>query len=503
METNYVKFLRGTPSAYASLIQKDPDTLYFITATDATVGKLYLGNILVAGNVTADGTNIIDSLGELIDVNLQGLQSGQVLSYNGTEWVPMTLPEAVKNSVMIGASADAAGVAGLVPVPKAGDHTKFLRGDGTWVTISDNSAKYKITNGLFNDTLVNYSENEIRVLYTEGSPFTLQNSGENANPNLYYMGFKAYAPKEATHFKEDLSEKISDNTLYDFTGEFAGVDSDGRKYSIVWLPVAKYDPVTTTWNYYGKQSTKDKYIGWFYTVEWYKNDIVIETDTIRINLANSDCFNNNKSYYMGEYATKNALQAVETKVLNLEEIGAEKNIIQSVDVGTLNVTEDRKLELKAVPQNLVTGLEKTSWTVQEVEDGNDIFIAQTTVASLEDILKPATFDPITKTGTSGLMTAEQVQKLQALVITDEGVQISGKVNADNVEGLASWVTTNRDTIPGLYPVEAKNLLDSLNTLVTDETNGLNKKVGSLEELTAEQSSRIAVLEKAIVWGELK
>ena len=173
METNYVKFLRGTPSAYASLIQKDPDTLYFITATDATVGKLYLGNILVAGNVTADGTNIIDSLGELIDVNLQGLQSGQVLSYNGTEWVPMTLPEAVEHSVMIGASADAAGAAGLVPVPKAGDHTKFLRGDGAWVTISDNSAKYKITNGLFNDTLVNYSENEIRVLYTEESPFTL------------------------------------------------------------------------------------------------------------------------------------------------------------------------------------------------------------------------------------------------------------------------------------------------------------------------------------------
>ena len=145
METNYVKFLRGTPSAYAGLTQKDPDTLYFITATDATVGKLYLGNILVAGNVTADGTNIIDSLGELIDVNLQGLQSGQVLSYNGTEWIPMTLPEAVTSSVMIGASAETAGAAGLVPAPKAGDQTKFLRGDGTWAevaTIDADLSKY-------------------------------------------------------------------------------------------------------------------------------------------------------------------------------------------------------------------------------------------------------------------------------------------------------------------------------------------------------------------------
>ena len=118
---NYVKFLRGTPSAYAALSPKDADTLYFITATDATVGKLYLGDILVAGNVTPDGTNIIDSLGELIDVNLAGLQSGQVLGFNGVAWVPMTLPEAVSGSVMTGATATTAGSAGYVPAPQIGD----------------------------------------------------------------------------------------------------------------------------------------------------------------------------------------------------------------------------------------------------------------------------------------------------------------------------------------------------------------------------------------------
>lgn len=132
---NYVKFLRGTPTAFAALAEKDPNTLYFITATNATVGKLYLGDILVAGNVTPDGTNIIDSLGELIDVNLAGLQSGQVLSWNGSEWVPMTLPEAVTGSVMIGATATTAGSAGYVPAPQAGDENKFLRGDGTWADV--------------------------------------------------------------------------------------------------------------------------------------------------------------------------------------------------------------------------------------------------------------------------------------------------------------------------------------------------------------------------------
>lgn len=146
--TNYVKFLRGTPSAFAALETKDKDTLYFISAIDATVGKLYLGDILVAGNVTPEGDSIVDSLGELIDVNLAGLKTGQVLSYNGTEWVPMTLPEAVSASVMIGATADTAGSAGLVPAPQAGDEKKFLRGDGTWaeVTTTDvDLSKYATT----------------------------------------------------------------------------------------------------------------------------------------------------------------------------------------------------------------------------------------------------------------------------------------------------------------------------------------------------------------------
>ena len=48
----------------------------------------------------------------------------------------MSLPEAVQISVMVGASESEAGQAGYVPAPQAGDHTKFLRGDGTWVDIS-------------------------------------------------------------------------------------------------------------------------------------------------------------------------------------------------------------------------------------------------------------------------------------------------------------------------------------------------------------------------------
>ena len=36
---------------------------------------------------------------------------------------------------MTGATADTAGTSGLVPVPAAGDQTKYLRGDGTWSSV--------------------------------------------------------------------------------------------------------------------------------------------------------------------------------------------------------------------------------------------------------------------------------------------------------------------------------------------------------------------------------
>lgn len=51
-----------------------------------------------------------------------------------------------------------------------------------------------------------------------------------------------------------------------------------------------------------------------------------------------------------------------------------------------------------------------------------------------------------------LLSPEDKAKLSALVIGDEGIQISGKVNADNVEGLSSWVIKNRNSIEGLYPI---------------------------------------------------
>ena len=149
-------------------------------------------------------------------------------------------------------------------------------------------------------TLVNKTDSEIRIMCPKDTAWSKQNSGDNADPNSYYIGFKAYAPDNAESFKESLSEILTDDTRYFFTNnEFAGIDNYGRKYSIVWLPVAKYDG--SAWTYYGKQSTKERYIGWYYTVQWYNaSNVMIATDTIRINLSNEECHNNNEPYFMGK-----------------------------------------------------------------------------------------------------------------------------------------------------------------------------------------------------------
>ena len=152
-------------------------------------------------------------------------------------------------------------------------------------------------------TVVNYGEDEIRVMCPANTKWVKQNVGATGNANMYYMGFKAYAPEGAVSFKEGDKGKVDDE-MFDFTDDFAGTDEFGRNYSIVWLALASYDESSDTWTYFGKNSSVEKYLGWDYIVEWYDaKGIMIATDSIRINLSNEECHNVNVPYYMSKYAT--------------------------------------------------------------------------------------------------------------------------------------------------------------------------------------------------------
>lgn len=157
--------------------------------------------------------------------------------------------------------------------------------------------KYEITSTP-EGTLVDYRDKEIRVMCKAETKWVKQSVGSTGNANMYYMGFKAYAPDDAVSFKEGDRGVIIDK-MFTFDDDFAGIDEYGRKFSICWLALASYDVNSDTWTYFGKNSSEEKYIGWDYIVEWYNADgIVIASDCVRINLSNENCHYSTKPYYV-------------------------------------------------------------------------------------------------------------------------------------------------------------------------------------------------------------
>lgn len=138
----------------------------------------------------ANKPTIPSALDDLSDVSTTGISSGQVLTYNGTNWEGATpsagtitdvqvdnvsvVSSGVANiSTMTGAGASAAGAKGLVPAPASGDNEKYLRGDGTWATPSGGGGGSSIT-----VTPILTSGVPIATITVEGTTYTLYAPGE-------------------------------------------------------------------------------------------------------------------------------------------------------------------------------------------------------------------------------------------------------------------------------------------------------------------------------------
>lgn len=71
-----------------------------------------------------------------------GGASGQILRWGADGTAVWGNDNNTTYSAMTGASASAAGTAGLVPAPAKGNQAKYLRGDGTWQTPPDTNTTY-------------------------------------------------------------------------------------------------------------------------------------------------------------------------------------------------------------------------------------------------------------------------------------------------------------------------------------------------------------------------
>lgn len=149
-------------------------------------------------------------------------------------------------------------------------------------------------------TLVNYGQDEVRIMAPSDTVWTANREDK------YYMSARLFAPSNAKYFRESLGEdkNITDETYYEFEGnDFAGIDEHGCKYSLVWLPMASL--ANDVWTYFGKNSSVEKFIGWYWHANWYdENKKLISSDIVRINLSNENCHSFEQPYYTTNYVTK-------------------------------------------------------------------------------------------------------------------------------------------------------------------------------------------------------
>ena len=129
---------------------------------------------------------------------------------------------------------------------------------------------------------------------------------------------------------------------------------------------------------------------------------------------------------------KAADEAIDGRLDALEAVGAEKNVINSASAEFV-ISNDRELSINVIDQSKISGLTGDLAGLQDtkVDKKSSIYNGENTEWTL--------------------LSPENQAKLSALTIGDTGnIEISGKVNAENVTGLASYITGNRDTIAGLF-----------------------------------------------------
>jgi hypothetical protein len=118
--TKYVKFMRGTTTAYNNLANKDDDTLYFLSDSVNQEGSLYLGSRLISGPCAIpEGGNVATSLAALNDVNItENINFDAILVYDKHEqkWMDYSFDALT----FAAASGNVEGMAGFVPAPPVG-----------------------------------------------------------------------------------------------------------------------------------------------------------------------------------------------------------------------------------------------------------------------------------------------------------------------------------------------------------------------------------------------
>ena len=121
------------------------------------LNKPSLAAVATSGNYSdLSGTPTIPTVNDATLTIQQNGTSVGTFTANASSNATISLTDTTY-SAMTGATSGAAGASGLVPAPAAGDNDKYLKGDGTWGTVSS-GATYTAGNGISID-----ANNEIAI----------------------------------------------------------------------------------------------------------------------------------------------------------------------------------------------------------------------------------------------------------------------------------------------------------------------------------------------------
>lgn len=369
--------------------------------------------------------------------------------------------------VVVGEGEEATSKLNLQPIGiiPTGDGAISISPEGV-ITLGVDNATIEVIDGAL--TLIGYADAE------EGAQLVKTENG---------LAWIKPDGSEVSELVENLTNDV--DVLKEQIGQKASVDEEGTEIPASGI----YADIETLQNekanaadVYTKDETDQAIKKQIDEIDHLKRKIVVSAESIDLTAKNADQYIYMAPNADGTYDEYMVLEGELEKVgdwkVNLDAYATKEELEN--ETKRAKVAESAALEAATAAQDAVDDL------TEVVEGKADIvYYPVKNEETGETVQVPGEF-----------LTPEDKEKLAALVIDKDGnVGMSGSVNADNVEGLGTWLTQNGNTyITGLTENNvSQGLLDKIN-YITSVTNNFTVVDGELRLAKVDQAQVDGLLE---------
>lgn len=313
---------------------------------------------------------------------------------------------------------------------------------------------------------------------------------DKANSADVYNKTEVYTKSEtetaiatAVSAADHLKRKIVEN--YDAIQTYINEHNDAEQYIFMVPTVYVYTSESNKYDEYIVLKTTDVDNNAVYNIEPVGSWAVDLADYV----SEDELAEYLKTYYTQEqvdklleaYATTAALETALTKYYTIEQLTAVlEGYYTDDEIDALLVNIYTKTEVDNKFSNYYTKTETDNLLNEKVskEEGKSL-VLDTEIAKLATVEENAEENfiksvvegqfivseagqlSLTTTVTNALLTESDKAKLNALVVEGDKVEISGTVNAANVQDLDEWIVQNRDIVSGLFSVSEAEKLEGI------------------------------------------